>query len=161
VLVSPQIPPNTGTIARMCAAFAMRLHLVEPLGFDLSEKAVRRAGLDYWENVDVHVHGSLDALDAVTLGRRWVFIETGGEVSPSEFIFDTNDLLVLGSETKGIPQVWMDQLLSEGRGVIVTLPMYSSQVRSINLSCAASMVIFQATEQLRKKVLRSAKSLHK
>ena len=151
VLFSPQIPPNTGSVARMCAAFAVRLHLIEPLGFSLSEKALRRAGLDYWDEVETHVHGSLDALRDLVPDRRWVFVETGGEQSPSEFEYQTNDLIVLGSETTGLPQEWMEKMIALGKGVILTIPMYSQKVRSINLSCATAMVLFQATEQMRRK----------
>jgi tRNA (cytidine/uridine-2'-O-)-methyltransferase len=159
VLFSPQIPPNTGSVARMCAAFAVRLHLVEPLGFSLSEKALRRAGLDYWEEVDTLVHGSLEALWDLMPDRRWVFVETGGEQSPSEFEFETNDLIVLGSETTGLPEDWIQKVTEHGRGVTLTIPMYSQKVRSINLSCATAMVLFQATEQLRKRSMQTQKTM--
>ena len=155
VLFAPKIPPNTGTVARLCAALSARLHLIEPLGFDISEKSVRRAGLDYWESVDVTVHGSFADLLAVRPNRRIVFVETGSQTSPSDFNFEPGDLLVFGSETTGIPSALLEDCLKEKNAHVVTIPMYHEKVRSINLANSVSMVLFQATEQLRKEFLSS------
>jgi tRNA (cytidine/uridine-2'-O-)-methyltransferase len=154
VLVAPRIPQNTGTVARLCAALCARLHLVEPLGFDVSEKAVRRAGLDYWDAVDVTVHGSLEALRMARPGRRLILVETGGSVSPSRFAFAPGDLLVFGSETEGLPATLLEEVRA-GRveGALLTLPMFSSRVRSINLANSVSMALFAAIEDLRARYL--------
>ena len=157
VLVSPRIPPNTGTVARLCGALCARLHLIEPLGFDVSEKSIRRAGLDYWDEVDVTVHGSLEALRAARPGRRLVLVETGGTVSPSAFRFAPGDLLVFGSETEGLPAALVALAQSGSAGErdveLITIPMYSPRVRSINLANSVSMVLFAAVEQLREREL--------
>jgi tRNA (cytidine/uridine-2'-O-)-methyltransferase len=155
VLVAPQIPPNTGTVARLCGALCTKLHLVEPLGFDVSEKAVRRAGLDYWDEVDITVHGSLAALRAFKPGRRLVLVETGGTVSPSSFAFEPGDLLVFGSETQGLPTDVLRESESNPNVVILTVPMYSSRVRSLNLANTVSMVVFAAVENLRERFLEN------
>ncbi|MCA2961173.1 MAG: tRNA (cytidine(34)-2'-O)-methyltransferase [Silvanigrellales bacterium] len=155
VLVAPQIPPNTGTVARLCGALCTKLHLVEPLGFDVSEKAVRRAGLDYWDEVDITVHGSLAALRAFKPGRRLVLVETGGTVSPSSFAFEPGDLLVFGSETQGLPTDVLRESESNPNVVILTVPMYSSRVRSLNLANTVSMVVFAAVENLRERFLKN------
>lgn len=153
VLVSPQIPPNTGTVARLCGALCAKLHLVEPLGFDVSEKAVRRAGLDYWDEVDITVHGSLEALKKAKPGRRWVLVETGGTVSPSQFAFAPGDLLLFGSETKGLPAHLVEEAKTSPDVVVLTIPMYSGRVRSLNLANTVSMALFAAVENLRERFL--------
>jgi len=155
VLFAPQIPPNTGTVARLCAALQARLHLVEPLGFDVSEKAVRRAGLDYWSEVDITVHGSLDALRAALPDRRLVLVETGGTASPMDFEFAPGDLLVFGSETTGLPQDFVQTSVQAG-ATLLTIPMHSARVRSINLANTVSMVLFVAVEKLRQAKLGHA-----
>ena len=148
VIVHPQIPQNTGSIARLCAAFQMRLHLIEPMGFQICEKKVRRAGLDYWPYVDVQVHGSWAHYRALDPSRRCVFVETGSHRSPADFSFSFKDVLVFGSETKGLPCPLMEQEMAAGQGQIVTIPMFCHGVRSINLSNAAAIVMYQALAHL-------------
>jgi tRNA (cytidine/uridine-2'-O-)-methyltransferase len=140
VLISPQIPPNTGTIARLCAALSCRLHLIEPIGFDVSEKSFRRAGLDYWPYVELYVHASWEEFIKLRPQRRIVCVETGGHKSPSEFRFEAGDLLVFGAETFGIPQNILAACGENQRGQLVTIPMFDRGVRSLNLANSVSIV---------------------
>ena len=151
VLYSPQIPPNTGTVARLCAALGARLHLVEPLGFEISSKALRRAGLDYWEFVDVTVHKSLENLLEARPGRRLVFVETGGNQNPEDFDFSPGDLLIFGAETTGVPKDFLQNALLTKNAALVTVPMFCSGVRSINLANTVSIALYSAIAHLHKK----------
>jgi tRNA (cytidine/uridine-2'-O-)-methyltransferase len=148
VLYCPQIPPNTGTIARMCAAFSCTLHLIEPMGFHITEKALRRAGLDYWEHVNVYLHKSWDDFILTRNKRRIIFIETGGAQSPMEFQFLPGDLLVFGAETFGIPNEIMNKEIEKKRAHKVTIPMFNRGVRSLNLSNTASIAMYVAIAKL-------------
>ena len=148
VLYCPQIPPNTGTIARMCAAFSCTLHLIEPMGFHITEKALRRAGLDYWEHVNVYLHKSWDDFILTRNKRRIIFIETGGLQSPMEFQFLPGDLLVFGAETFGIPNEIMNKEIEKKRAHKVTIPMFNRGVRSLNLSNTASIAMYVAIAKL-------------
>ncbi|WP_338637541.1 tRNA (cytidine(34)-2'-O)-methyltransferase [Spirobacillus cienkowskii] len=147
-LYCPQIPPNTGTIARMCAAFSCRLHLIEPMGFSITEKALRRAGLDYWDHVDVYIHENWDAFLKTRSQRRLIFIETGGEKSPINFSFLPGDVLVFGAETFGIPNELIEKEISNQKAHKLTIPMYNRGVRSLNLSNTVSIAMYVALEKL-------------
>lgn len=142
-LVEPEIPPNTGTIARLCAATNTPLHLVEPLGFSISDSAVKRAGLDYWESVDVNLHPSLDHFVNEQPVASMYFFSTGGTKSYLEANYQPGDLLVFGSETKGLPQELLDQHPDQVYG----LPMQIEHVRSLNLANTASIVLYEALRQ--------------
>jgi tRNA (cytidine/uridine-2'-O-)-methyltransferase len=148
VLFSPQIPPNTGTIARLCAAFSCRLHLIEPLGFDVSEKSFRRAGLDYWPFVELYVHSNWESFLTTRPARRLVFVETGGQNSPSNFSYCPGDLLIFGSETTGIPRHILSTCKESQRGHLVTIPMFDRGVRSLNLANSVSIVAHCALANL-------------
>jgi tRNA (cytidine/uridine-2'-O-)-methyltransferase len=146
-LVEPEIPPNTGNIGRLCAATQSRLHLVEPLGFRIDEHAVRRAGLDYWPLVDLHVHPNWGALlDAhqrmVPGGRRWLF---SGKARHSylEIRFAAGDLLIFGKESVGLPEA----LLQAEAERVVGIPTIGA-VRSLNLANAVSIAVYEALRQL-------------
>ena len=143
VLVEPEIPPNTGNIARLCAATGTILHLVEPLGFRLTNAALRRAGLDYWKAVELRRHNSWEAyLDQACEGRRH-FFSTRGPRS----LFDTRiapgDALVFGNESRGLP----DAILDKHPGDVVGIPMKGNSVRSLNLATAAGIVLYEALRQ--------------
>lgn len=155
VLYSPQIPPNTGTIARLCAAFSCRLHLIEPLGFDVSEKSFRRAGLDYWPFVELYVHDSWESLLTTRPGRRIVLVETGGQNSPSDFRYESGDLLVFGAETTGIPRHILSDCKENQRGQLVTIPMFDRGVRSLNLANSVSIVAHCALANLHARKTRA------
>lgn len=145
VLVYPQIPPNTGNIARTCAATGTDLHLVEPLGFEISDRYLKRAGLDYWPYVNLHTHKSLDAL-ATTYqqqGGRWIGFSTTGKCSYVKFQFQAGDWLLFGSETTGLPRHVLDACQAT-----VYIPMSQPGVRSLNLSVSVAAGLFEARRQL-------------
>ncbi len=148
VLYCPQIPPNTGTIARMCAAFSCTLHLIEPMGFHITEKALRRAGLDYWEHVNVYLHKSWDSFLKTRSQRRLIFVETGGNETPIHFPFQPGDLLVFGAETFGIPKELIQKEIAQKNAQLITIPMFNTGVRSLNLSNTVSIVMYVAIAKL-------------
>ena len=144
ILYEPEIPPNTGNIIRLCANAGAQLHLVEPLGFDLEEKKLRRAGLDYREFVSVQTHASLDAC-LESLGQPRVFaLSTRNARRYDEPAFAENDAFLFGPETRGLPQ---DVLESLPDGQRLRLPMKKGN-RSLNLSNAAAVVVYEAWRQL-------------
>ncbi len=145
VLVHPQIPPNTGNIARTCAATGTELHLVGPLGFEISDRYLKRAGLDYWPYVKLQYHESIDNFKAIhqEIGGRWIGFSTGGQYNYVEFQFQTNDWLLFGCETKGLPA----NILGDC-GATVFIPMSQTGVRSLNLSVSAAVGLFEARRQL-------------
>ncbi|WP_041700019.1 tRNA (cytidine(34)-2'-O)-methyltransferase [Thalassoporum mexicanum] len=140
VLVYPEIPPNTGNIARTCAASQTPLHLVEPINFDISDRAVKRAGLDYWPYVDLHTHKDLDALAAVS--GRWICFSAHGTQHFSEFNYQPNDWLLFGSESSGLPK----SVLAAHESVYI--PIAHPKVRSLNLSVCVALGLFEAKRQL-------------
>ena len=144
ILYEPEIPPNTGNIIRLCANTGAGLHLVEPLGFELDEPRLKRAGLDYREFASVATHVSLDAcLDA--LGQPRVFaLSTRNSTRYDQALFRENDALLFGPETRGLPQEVLDALPAEQR---LRLPMRAGN-RSLNLSNAAAVVVYEAWRQL-------------
>jgi len=144
VLFQPEIPPNTGNIIRMCANTGAELHLVEPLGFDISDKSCRRAGLDYHEYARVARHADWTACKQALAGRRLFAMTTKGKASPYATTFLENDVFVFGRETSGLPPEIMAEFNQENR---LRLPMLEGQ-RSLNLSNAAAVTIFEAWRQL-------------
>ena len=146
VLVNPQIPPNTGSIARSCAATQTPLHLIEPLGFNITEKAVRRAGLDYWSFVPLTVHPSWDAYVASQKPENiWLF-STHGTRLYYQAPFGPRDALVFGSETTGLGDAFISMFPIEQ---VLKVPIACSGVRSLNLSNTANIALFEARRQLR------------
>ncbi len=145
VLVHPQIPPNTGNIARTCAATQTELHLVGPLGFEISDRHLKRAGLDYWPYVNLHYHESIDVFQDYhqQRGGRWVGFSTSGVCSYVKFQFEANDWLLFGCETAGLPP----EVLA-ACDATVHIPMAQAQVRSLNLSVSAAVGLFEANRQL-------------
>jgi tRNA (cytidine/uridine-2'-O-)-methyltransferase len=144
VLVEPSIPPNTGNIARLCAATGSALHLVEPLGFDLSEKQLRRAGLDYWESVELHTWPDFDAfLEGNADGRKHLF-STAGKRNFLEADYQPGDYLIFGNETVGLS----DELLDRYPENICNIPIRLDSVRSLNLSNCASIALYEALRQI-------------
>lgn len=150
-LYCPQIPQNTGSIARLCAAFTSTLHLIEPMGFQITEKAVKRAGLDYWEHVNLFVHKSWDQFKVTRPKRRLVFIETGSVQSPYAFQFLPGDVLVFGAETFGVHREVLDKEIKQHAHAHLTIPMFNTGVRSINLANCVSIVLYHAVAQLHEK----------
>jgi len=143
VLVQPQIPPNTGNVIRLCANSGCTLHLVRPLGFELSRKAVRRAGLDYAELAEVRVHAELGACLGALGATRIFSIETGGGRAYSEARFAPGDALLFGSETAGLPP---QALAGIPRSRQLAIPMRAGN-RSLNLANAVALVVYEAWRQ--------------
>lgn len=145
VFVEPEIPPNTGNIARSCAATDSVLHLVKPLGFDIDDKAVRRAGLDYWPYVKLEVHESLDDFMA-KYGDRTLYLATtkGGHIY-TEVKFKDEDMILFGRETAGLPR----DFIAAHADKAIRIPMSeSTRLRSFNLSNSANIILFEALRQL-------------
>ena len=143
VLLEPEIPPNTGNIARMCAGTCSTLHLIEPLGFEMSDRMLKRAGMDYWKHVDWKLHASWpDFLKTVEGGRLW-FIEQGGGRRYDQVAFEPNDYLVFGRETAGLP----NSILEQHKEQWIRIPMFNDAARSYNLSNCVSLVLFEALRQ--------------
>jgi tRNA (cytidine/uridine-2'-O-)-methyltransferase len=147
VLVEPEIPPNTGNVARLCAATRTVLHLVEPLGFTLDDAQLKRAGMDYWQRVEWHRWKNWTAFTTArgadaACGRVW-FIESNGPRLYTGAQFKPDDCLVFGRETAGLPK----QLLEANREHWLRIPMFNPGARSLNLSNCAALVLFEALRQ--------------
>jgi tRNA (cytidine/uridine-2'-O-)-methyltransferase len=144
VLVEPEIPPNTGNVARLCAATKSRLHLIEPFGFKLDDSQLKRAGMDYWQHVEWHRWAGWKAFEKkLPADARLWFIESGGGKKYDEVKFSPDDYLVFGRETAGLPQ----QLLEQHRESWLRIPMFNAQSRSLNLSNCVALVLFEALRQ--------------
>lgn len=144
ILCEPEIPPNTGNIIRLCANTGSALHLIEPLGFEFDDARLRRAGLDYREFADVQIWSDLDAYRGAHPERRIIAIETTGANSYSAFRFAPGDALLLGSETRGLSAEVLATLPADA---VLRLPMMAGS-RSLNLSNAAAVVVYEAWRQL-------------
>ncbi|MBU3664353.1 MAG: tRNA (cytidine(34)-2'-O)-methyltransferase [Chthoniobacterales bacterium] len=144
VLVEPEIPQNTGNIARTCLAAGSRLHLVGPLGFRIDEPALRRAGMDYWEKCDIVQWSSLDELRSAAPDGRFHFLTTKTGHPYWDAQFRDGDYLVFGRETRGLPE----SLLAAEQGHLLTIPM-QAEARSLNLAAAAGIVLYEACRQIR------------
>ena len=143
-LIEPEIPPNTGNVSRLCAASGCALHLVEPLGFRIDDRELKRAGLDYWEHVRLAVHPSLDAfLEATASLSRW-FVSTRGRKHYGEAAFHRGDVLVFGKETRGLPAGLLDRFPDR----TLRIPMREDSVRSLNLSTSVGIVTYAALQRL-------------
>ncbi len=142
VLVEPEIPANTGNIARTCAATGCTLHLIKPLGFDISDKAVKRAGLDYWQLVDIHVYENLDDFFQKTHACDLWLLTTKAPRSYAEAAFSPDCFLLFGKETRGLPE----DLLASHRDRCLRIPI-REEARSLNLSNAVAVVAFEALRQ--------------
>jgi tRNA (cytidine/uridine-2'-O-)-methyltransferase len=144
VLVEPEIPPNTGNVGRLCLATGARLHLVKPLGFSIDDRALRRAGLDYWREVDVRLWDSIEEIFATASpGQRFHFLTTKTARAYWDARFEDGDFLVFGRETKGLPE----PLLAARDGECLTIPMPGS-TRSLNLATSVGIVLYEAVRQL-------------
>ncbi len=144
-LYEPEIPPNTGNIARLCAATRLPLHIVGTPSFSLDERAVRRAGLDYWPHVTLDMHPDLEALQIARPAARFLYLTTKASRSYTEWEYRQNDCLVFGPETRGLPE----NLLQANPGHCLTIPMLNPAVRSLNLANAVSIVLYEALRQLK------------
>ena len=142
VLVEPEIPPNTGNIGRLCLATGSTLHLIRPLGFSINDRTLKRAGLDYWKEVEVKLWDSFDQLRAEReLSARFFFLTTKTNRAYYDVKFRAGDFLVFGRETKGLPEA----LLAKHAQELLTIPMHGT--RSLNLATAVGIVLFEAMRQ--------------
>ena len=143
VLVSPQIPPNTGNVARLCAVTGSRLILIEPLGFSIDDRSLKRAGLDYWDKVFLKLYSSYQEYVAAHVSSRRVYFSSKANQSYFDFRFAEGDHLVFGSETSGLP----DALLEAEKERAVTIPMLP-QSRCLNLSTSVGVATYEALRQI-------------
>ena len=146
VLFEPEIPPNTGSVARLCAATLTPLHLIEPLGFKIDDKHLKRAGLDYWEFVDLHVHKSWAAFLNDQKPKTLLYFSKKVERSYTSVRYHDDDYLVFGPETRGLPP----DVLQTNKDRTFRIPMMGTGVRSLNLSNAVSIVLYEGLRQLGK-----------
>jgi tRNA (cytidine/uridine-2'-O-)-methyltransferase len=142
VLVEPEIPPNTGNVSRTCAVTGTTLHLVEPLGFSIDERQLKRAGLDYWPYLKLHVHKNLQQFIDTLPERNFWLLTTKGKRSYADITYHQDDYLVFGKETAGLPA----ELLSAYPDRCVRIPM-GPDVRSLNLSNSVAIVLYEALRQ--------------
>jgi tRNA (cytidine/uridine-2'-O-)-methyltransferase len=142
-LVEPEIPPNTGNIARLCAATNTPLHIVGVTGFRMDDRALRRAGLDYWPEVKLTRHRNLDALYESLPEARFVYLTTKADRIYTEWTFQPDDCLVFGRETRGLPE----DLLRANWENCLRIPILNPNIRSLNLATAAGIVLFEALRQ--------------
>ncbi|MFH0952772.1 MAG: tRNA (cytidine(34)-2'-O)-methyltransferase [Verrucomicrobiota bacterium] len=147
VLVQPQIPPNTGNVARLCAATGSVLHLIEPLGFPISHAKLKRAGLDYWDSIDIRRHADFDSFLAKVAPPRFFLFSTKGERSHLSVEYREGDALVFGSETKGLP----DSLLAAHPEAVLGIPIRTEHVRSLNLSSSVAVALYEALRQVQER----------
>jgi tRNA (cytidine/uridine-2'-O-)-methyltransferase len=144
VLFEPEIPPNTGNVIRLCANSGATLHLVKPLGFGLDDKSLRRSGLDYHDLAEVKIHESLDLCLGDLAAARLFAVETGGRHRYSDLEYRAGDAFLFGPETRGLPNAVLDRV---GRESSVSIPM-RERSRSINLSNAVALVVYEAWRQI-------------
>lgn len=144
VLFEPDIPQNTGNIARLCAGTAMPLHLIEPLGFQLTDKAMKRAGLDYWDSVQLHRHSNFAAFLEAIKPQRLFFLSKHGKKYYTAVQYQPGDALVFGSETRGLPSAIHEQYGDN----LLSIPMHEENVRSLNLANSVAIVLYEAIRQI-------------
>jgi tRNA (cytidine/uridine-2'-O-)-methyltransferase len=142
-LVEPEIPPNTGNIARLCAATFTNLHIVGVPGFRMDERAVKRAGLDYWDEVQLFKHRSIEALREALPNSRFLFFTTKAERIYTDWKYENNDCLIFGRETRGLPE----DLLRANWERCLTIPMPNDNVRSLNLATSVGIALYEALRQ--------------
>ena len=142
VLVEPEIPQNAGNIARTCAATGTRLHMIRPLGFEVTDKYLKRAGLDYWHLVEICYYDSFDELKAKYPSATFYYFTTKGKKRHSDVVFQDGDFLVFGKETKGLPE----ELLLKNKQTCLRIPMFG-EARSLNLSNSVAVALYEALRQ--------------
>jgi tRNA (cytidine/uridine-2'-O-)-methyltransferase len=145
-LYEPEIPPNTGNIARLCAATATSLHIVGVTGFRMDDRTLKRAGLDYWDQVELYRHLSIDDLYSNLPGSRFVYLTTKSDRPYTDWNFEKGDCLIFGPETRGLPE----NILNANPDSCLTIPMANPNVRSLNLATSVGIVLFEAIRQLQK-----------
>ena len=145
-LWEPEIPPNTGNIARLCAATGSRLHLIGKLGFQINDKTLRRAGLDYWPSVDLIRHASFVEFEIVVDPRRLWVVDNPAATNYTHANFHDGDCLLFGNESSGLPA----EIRTKYADHLISIPMPTGKVRSLNLATAAGIVLYEALRQVQK-----------
>ncbi len=146
VLIEPEIPNNTGNIGRLSLASGSTLHLVKPFGFELSDKRVKRAGLDYWQHVDLKIYESVDEFFSTHKGKKMAFLSSHGNKSVYEIAFEDDMLLIFGKESVGLSE----EITNANSEKLYQIPIHSEHIRSLNLANAVSVVVYEGLRQLRK-----------
>ena len=146
-LVEPEIPPNTGNIARLCAATFTPLHIVGATGFRMDDRTLKRSGLDYWDEVDLHRHLDLESLYAALPGARFLYFTTKVQRPYTDWKYLEGDCLVFGRETRGLPE----SILKENSDRCLTIPMPNTRVRSLNLATSVGIVLYAALDRVSKR----------
>lgn len=144
VLVEPEIPHNTGNIARSCALTETVLHLVKPLGFSIDDKHLKRAGLDYWNLVDIHIYDNFDQVKEKYPDAQFYYATTKAEHIYTDFTYKDGTFFVFGKETKGLPK----ELVDENKEFCIKIPMKKNIARSLNLSNSVNIILFEALRQI-------------
>ena len=143
-LFEPEIPPNTGNIARLCAATYTTLHIVGVTGFRMDDRTLKRAGLDYWDEVDLHRHVDMEDLHTSLPDSRFIYFTTKSKQPYTSFRFLAKDCLIFGPETRGLPE----HILEQNPDTSLTIPMPNQNVRSLNLSTSVGIVLYEALRQI-------------
>lgn len=156
VLHEPEIPANTGNIGRTCVATGTSLHLIKPLGFDISDKAVRRAGMDYWKELDLHVYEDFEEFVEKNPGARIYMATTKARKAYTEVEYEGNDFIMFGKESAGIPE----EILVKYEDTSVRIPMIG-EIRSLNLSNSVSIILYEALRQQDFEGMRLKGNLHR
>lgn len=144
VLIEPEIPNNTGNIGRLSLATGSKLHLVKPFGFEIDDKRLKRAGLDYWQHLDVYYYENIDEFFNINNNAKMVFLSSHGTKSHWDINYDENMFLVFGKESVGLPK----SITNKYNTQLFKIPMYSEHIRSLNLANAVSIVIYEGLKQL-------------
>lgn len=145
VLIEPEIPNNTGNIGRLALATGSRLHLVKPLGFEIDDKRLKRAGLDYWQHLEVIYYESKEEFFTINTDKKMVFLSSHGTKSHWDIQFEDNLFLVFGKESVGLPKT----LIEKHQTDLFKIPMYNYEIRSLNLANAVSIIVYEGLRQLR------------
>ncbi|PKV53141.1 tRNA (cytidine/uridine-2'-O-)-methyltransferase [Aquimarina sp. MAR_2010_214] len=145
VLVEPEIPMNTGNIGRLSLASGSNLHLVKPFGFELSDSRLKRAGLDYWKHISVHMYDSIDEFYAVNKGKNMVYLSSHAEKDYCSIPYEDDLFFVFGKESTGLPKTITEKYPDQ----LYKIPIYSDKVRSLNLANAVSIVVYEGIRNIR------------
>lgn len=144
VLVAPEIPTNTGNIGRLSLASGSNLHLVKPFGFEITDARLKRAGLDYWKHLDLHIYENIEEFYAKNAGKKMVYLTSKSEKSYTEIPFEDDLFLVFGKESVGLSE----EITEANKDHLYTIPMFSEHIRSLNLANAVSIVVYEGIRRL-------------
>ncbi len=145
VLIEPEIPMNTGNIGRLSLASGSVLHLVKPFGFELNDSRVKRAGLDYWKHISLHIYESSEEFFSINKNKNMVYLSSSGEKDYCSINFEDGMFLIFGKESVGLPK----SITNENRDKLYKIPIYSTHVRSLNLANAVSIVVYEGLRSIR------------